>query len=85
MQISTTDTTESPELIPFSPAAKKAVEMVLREALRLGHNYVGTEHILLGILAEGTGPGAAFLIERGVDHATIDAAVREVLSAYTEV
>ncbi|WP_336671978.1 Clp protease N-terminal domain-containing protein [Tsukamurella sp. USMM236] len=82
-QISATDTEESPELIPFSPAAKKAVEMVLREALRLGHNYVGTEHILLGILAEGTGPGAVFLTERGVDHATIDAAVREVLSAYT--
>lgn len=83
-RISATDDGESPDLIPFSPAAKKTVEMVLREALRLGHNYVGTEHILLGILAEGTGPGAVILHERGVDHAMIDAAVREVLSAYSQ-
>ena len=74
---------DMPALIPFAPTAKKAIEMVLREALRLGHNYVGTEHVLLGVLAEGTGPGATILSELGVDHESIDAAVREILSTYT--
>ncbi|MGX9294198.1 Clp protease N-terminal domain-containing protein [Tsukamurella paurometabola] len=74
---------DAPEQIPFSAAGRKTVEMVLREALRLGHNYVGTEHVLLGVLAEGDGPGAVILNELGVDHTMIDEAVREVLSAYT--
>ncbi|GAA1070625.1 Clp protease N-terminal domain-containing protein [Tsukamurella spumae] len=82
-RIPVADNADVPELIPFSTAGKKTVEMVLREALRLGHNYVGTEHVLLGVLAEGTGPGATILAELGVDHAQIDAAVREVLSTYT--
>jgi hypothetical protein len=48
-----TDATES-DKVPFTPRAKKALEMALREALSLGHNYIGTEHILLGLVREGT-------------------------------
>ncbi|WP_019200444.1 Clp protease N-terminal domain-containing protein [Tsukamurella sp. 1534] len=81
-RISVRENTDVPEMIPFTPAGKKAVEMILREALRLGHNYVGTEHILLGILAEDAGPGATMLADLGIDHAAVDAAVREVLSTY---
>ena len=44
--------------IPFTPRAKKVLELSLREALALGHNYIGTEHILLGLLREGQGVGA---------------------------
>ncbi|KXO88966.1 Clp protease N-terminal domain-containing protein [Tsukamurella pseudospumae] len=83
MRIPVADDTDVPELVPFSTAGKKTIEMILREALRLGHNYVGTEHVLLGVLAEGTGPGATILAELGVDHAQIDVAVREILSTYT--
>ncbi|KXP03923.1 Clp protease N-terminal domain-containing protein [Tsukamurella pseudospumae] len=82
-RIPVADDTDVPELVPFSTAGKKTIEMILREALRLGHNYVGTEHVLLGVLAEGTGPGATILAELGVDHAQIDVAVREILSTYT--
>ncbi|MFT2014964.1 Clp protease N-terminal domain-containing protein [Streptomyces sp. 796.1] len=49
---------EVPELIPYSAGARKALELTLREALRLGHNYVGTEHILLALLEHGEGVGA---------------------------
>ncbi|MCM0673949.1 Clp protease [Micromonospora phytophila] len=52
---------------PFSPRAKKVLELSLREALRLRHNHIGTEHILLGILREGQGLGALVLTEAGVD------------------
>ena len=45
--------------VPFTPRAKKVLELSLREALRLGHNYIGTEHMLLGLLREGEGIGAA--------------------------
>ncbi len=75
---------EAPEVIPFAPAGRKAVEMILRESLRLGHNYVGTEHVLLGILAESDGPGARILADLGVGHEAVDASVREVLTAYRE-
>jgi hypothetical protein len=54
-----------PEHIPFSPAAKKTLELTLREALRLGHNYIGTEHILLAVLTDDT-PTAALLGGFGV-------------------
>jgi ATP-dependent Clp protease ATP-binding subunit ClpC len=53
--------------IPFTPRAKKVLELSLREALKLGHNYIGTEHILLGILREGDGVGAQVLIRLGDD------------------
>ena len=57
--------------IPFTPRAKKVLEMSLREALQLGHNYIGTEHILLGLLREGQGVGAQVLAEWGVTVAAV--------------
>ena len=51
--------------IPFTPRAKKVLELSLREALQLGHHYIGTEHILLGLLCEGQGVGAQVLISMG--------------------
>jgi ATP-dependent Clp protease ATP-binding subunit ClpC len=60
--------TEAPEgHIPFTPRAKKALELSLREALVLKHNYIGTEHILLGILREGEGLAARVLLDLGAD------------------
>src|SRR5664279_866628 len=47
--------------IPFTPRAKKVLELALREALSLGHNYIGTEHILLGVVRESEGPGAQII------------------------
>lgn len=49
--------TEVPELVPYGPAAKKVLELTFREALRLGHNYVGTEHLLLALLEHENGDG----------------------------
>ena len=53
--------------IPFTPRAKKVLELSLREANQLGHNYIGTEHILLGLIREGGG-AAQLLAGAGVDH-----------------
>jgi ATP-dependent Clp protease ATP-binding subunit ClpA len=53
--------------IPFTPRAKKVLELSLREALQLGHNYIGTEHILLGLIREGDGVAAQVLTELGAD------------------
>jgi ATP-dependent Clp protease ATP-binding subunit ClpC len=53
--------------IPFTPRAKKVLELSLREALQLGHHYIGTEHILLGVLREGEGVGAQVLVDLGAD------------------
>ena len=53
--------------IPFTPRAKKVLELSLREALQLGHNYIGTEHILLGLIREGDGVAAQVLIKLGAD------------------
>jgi ATP-dependent Clp protease ATP-binding subunit ClpA len=53
--------------IPFSKRAKKVLELSLREALRLGHNYIGSGHILLGLIREGEGVAAKVLVEAGVD------------------
>ncbi|MBU4195098.1 MAG: ATP-dependent Clp protease ATP-binding subunit [Actinobacteria bacterium] len=53
--------------IPFTPRAKKVLELSLREALQLGHNYIGTEHILLGLLREGEGVAAKVLVKLGAD------------------
>ena len=52
--------------IPYTPGAKKALELSLREALQLGHHYIGTEHILLGLIREGEGPAAS--VPPGVRH-----------------
>src|SRR5215469_16642156 len=53
--------------IPFTPRAKKVLELSLREALTLGHNYIGTEHILLGLVREGEGVAAQVLVKMGAD------------------
>jgi ATP-dependent Clp protease ATP-binding subunit ClpA len=53
--------------IPFTPRAKKALELSFREAIHLGHNYIGTEHILLGLIREGDGVGAQVLTRLGAD------------------
>jgi ATP-dependent Clp protease ATP-binding subunit ClpC len=53
--------------IPFSPRAKKVLELSLRESIQLGHNYIGTEHILLGLLREGEGVAAQVMVELGAD------------------
>jgi ATP-dependent Clp protease ATP-binding subunit ClpC len=53
--------------IPFTPRAKKVLELSLREALQLGHNYIGTEHILLGLIHEGDGVAAQILVGLGVE------------------
>jgi hypothetical protein len=55
------------EHIPFTPRAKKVMELSLREALQLGHDYIGTEHILLGLIREGDGVAAQVLIRLGAD------------------
>jgi hypothetical protein len=57
---------EVPAHIPFTPEAKKILELTFRDALRLGHNYVGTEHILLGVLSQENGLGARVLTELGI-------------------
>jgi ATP-dependent Clp protease ATP-binding subunit ClpA len=57
----------STEHIPFTPRAKNVLELSLREALQLRHNYIGTEHILLGITREGAGGAVRALLARGVD------------------
>jgi ATP-dependent Clp protease ATP-binding subunit ClpC len=53
--------------IPFTPRAKRVLELSLRESLQLGHNYIGSEHILLGLIREGEGVGAQVLTQHGVN------------------
>ena len=67
--------------IPFTPRAKKTLELSLREALALHHNYIGTEHILLGVVREGEGVAAQVLAERAGDLAAVRQAVLDVLPA----
>jgi ATP-dependent Clp protease ATP-binding subunit ClpC len=57
--------------IPFTPRAKKVLELSLREAMALGHNYIGTEHILLGIVRENEGVAARILLDFDADAQTI--------------
>jgi ATP-dependent Clp protease ATP-binding subunit ClpC len=70
--------------IPFTPRAKKVLELSLRESLQLGHNYIGTEHILLGLVAEGEGVAAQVLGKLGVDLDRARAEVLELLGDGTE-
>jgi ATP-dependent Clp protease ATP-binding subunit ClpC len=70
--------------IPFTPRAKKVLELSLREALALGHNYIGTEHILLGLLREGEGVAAQVLTALGVDLDRVRQTVTQLLSGYGE-
>ncbi|MGO9778818.1 MAG: Clp protease N-terminal domain-containing protein, partial [Streptosporangiaceae bacterium] len=65
--------------IPFTPRAKKVLELSLREALQLGHNYIGTEHILLGLIREGDGVAAQVLVKLGADPTRIRRQVLQLL------
>ena len=70
---------------PFTPRAVRVLELAgTSEALDLGHNYIGTEHILLALLREGEGLAAHVLTDLGVDHASVKAKTIELLSGYGE-
>jgi len=66
--------------IPFTPRAKKVLDLALREALSLGHNYVGTEHVLLGIARENEGVASRILLDAGADGETVRNQVIGMLS-----
>ncbi|HEY8987063.1 MAG TPA: Clp protease N-terminal domain-containing protein [Streptomyces sp.] len=73
---------DSPDPLPYSAPAKKTLELTFREALRLGHNYIGTEHLLLALLEQENGEGV--LSELGVTKAEVEEFVREVLATATK-
>ena len=62
--------------IPFTPRAKKVLELALRESVQLGHDFIGTEHLLLGLVREGEGPAAQVLAQRGIE---LDAIRQQVI------
>jgi ATP-dependent Clp protease ATP-binding subunit ClpA len=68
--------------VPFTPRAKKVLELSLRESLQLGHNYIGTEHILLGLLREGDGVAAQVLVTLGADLNRVRQQVIQLLHGY---
>ncbi len=68
--------------IPFSPRAKRVLELSLREALQMNHNYIGTEHILLGLVREGEGVAAQVLLKLGADLNRVRATVIQLLAGY---
>lgn len=76
----TKGSSESYEHIPFTPRAKKVLELSLREALQMGHNYIGTEHILLGLLREGEGVAARVLNSMGITLDNVKEKVKELLN-----
>ena len=69
--------------IPFTPRAKKVLELSLREALQLGHNYIGTEHILLGLIREGEGVAAQVLVKLGAELSRVRQQVIQLVSGHT--
>ncbi|WP_372671476.1 Clp protease N-terminal domain-containing protein [Amycolatopsis kentuckyensis] len=69
-----------PNVVPFTPAAKKTLELTMREGLRLGHNYIGTEHLLLALLEQGEGAGFEVLDGLGVKKDKAEAKILEVLA-----
>jgi ATP-dependent Clp protease ATP-binding subunit ClpC len=71
--------------IPFTPRAKKVLELSLREALQLGHNYIGTEHILLGLIREGEGVAAQVLQKLGADLNRVRQQVQTVLGQFPTI
>ncbi|MEV0682871.1 Clp protease N-terminal domain-containing protein [Nocardia sp. NPDC050378] len=71
---------EVPALIPFDGETKKVLELTFREALRLGHNYIGTEHILLALLEHENGSGV--LSDLGLDKAVVEAELVELLNQF---
>jgi len=66
--------------IPFTPRAKKVFELSLREALQLGHSYIGTEHLLLGLIREKDGVGSRVLVDAGLDSARVRQQVIKILT-----
>lgn len=75
--------TETPKShIPFTPRAKKTMEFSLQEALLLGHNYIGTEHLLLGLLREGEGVASQVLVRVGIGLSDARSKVIELLAGY---
>jgi hypothetical protein len=70
--------------IPFTPRAKKVLELSLREALQLGHTYIGTEHILLGLIREGEGVAAQVLQKLGADFSRVRQQVIQLLQGYAD-
>jgi hypothetical protein len=70
--------------IPFTPRSKKVLELSLREALQLGHNYIGTEHVLLGLVREGEGVAARVLVKLGADLPRVRQQVTEILTVRGE-
>jgi len=70
--------------IPFTPRAKKVLELSLREALQLGHNYIGTEHILLGLIREGEGVAAQVLKKLGAELSQVRQTVIKLISSSGE-
>jgi ATP-dependent Clp protease ATP-binding subunit ClpC len=70
----------SPGSPPFTPRAKKVLELSLREALQLGHSYIGTEHMLLGLVREGDGVAAQVLNDLGADMARVRTQVIQMMS-----
>jgi ATP-dependent Clp protease ATP-binding subunit ClpA len=71
--------------IPFTPRAKKVLELSLRESVQLGHDYIGTEHLLLGIVREGEGPAAQVLQQRGIELNTVRQEVIRLLHGHQAV
>jgi len=71
--------------IPFTPRAKRVLELAIEEARLLGHNYVGTEHLLLGLIREGEGVAAQVLAELGVDRKRVREEVLKLLGPTTTV
>jgi ATP-dependent Clp protease ATP-binding subunit ClpC len=70
--------------IPFTPRAKKVLELSLKEANQLGHNYIGTEHLLLAAIWDKNAPTAVILSHLGADSDSVRAKVMELLAGYTE-
>jgi ATP-dependent Clp protease ATP-binding subunit ClpC len=68
--------------LPYTPRAKKVLELSLRESLQLGHNYIGTEHILLGLIREGEGVASKVLVNLGAELTRVRQEVIQLLSGY---
>ena len=70
--------------IPFTPRAKKVLELSLRESVQLGHDYIGTEHTLLGLIREGDGVAAQVLVKLGADLDRVRQQVIQLISTWQE-
>lgn len=79
--ISKLDASPSSRKPPYTPRARKVLELSFKEALQLGHNYIGTEHVLLALIAEGEGIAAQVLMSLGADHGKTRAKILELLSS----